>query len=300
MISICIPTYKRPQQLQTLLRVLLTEVERPEPIEIVICDNDAEHSAEAVVNAASRIADVPMRYYNEPVQNISIARNRTVAEAHGEWIAFIDDDEIPMPTWLSLLAATARNYNADGVFGPVRPVLPDEAPEWIRRGRFFVIAHLRTGLALKATETAAGNAIIKSHVLRQVAGPFDPRYGRSGGEDTLLFSKLLQQYHARFLGCQEAEVKEIVSLARCSLSWLARRAFRGGLIWSKIEAELSGSSMLKFARSAYSLVALLVLAPLALLCLPFVSMGTAKLLLYTSARFGQVCSALPVNYVEYG
>lgn len=299
MISICIPTYKRPQQLQTLLHTLLTAVAHPEPIEIVICDNDAGRSAEAVVDAASKPADVPVRYFNEPEQNISIARNRTIKEARGNWIAFIDDDEMPTPAWLTHLYETAVACNADGVFGPVQSVLPDGAPEWVRTGDFFPTVHITTGAAITVANAAAGNALVKSEILRRVNGPFDPRYGRSGGEDTFLFGTLLAKHNARFFGCREAKAIENIGLARCTRSWLVRRAFRGGLVWAKIEAELKDAPIPKYLRSASALGILLVLSPLAVMCLPFQASKSTRVLQQTAARLGQFCSALPIHYVEY-
>jgi succinoglycan biosynthesis protein ExoM len=299
MISICIPTYKRPQQLKRLLSKLIADVERPEAIEIIICDNDAERSAESVVAAISQIADLPVRYYCEPEQNISLARNKTVAEARGEWLAFIDDDEEPTSSWLSLLYATASTSEADGVFGPVLPVLPDEAPVWVRRGNFFHPARIPTSTVLRISETAAGNALIKSEVLRQIPGPFDPRFGRSGGEDTLLFGTLLKKHRAHFIYCPEAEVVENVGLARCCRSWLVRRAFRGGLIWAKIESELNGSPTSRYLRMVFALMALLLLTPLAVICLPFQASRSTLVLQQTASRFGQICSILSIQYVEY-
>ena len=62
------------------------------------------------------------RYVHEPRPGISHARNRGVAEAKGDFVAFIDDDELPAPNWLESLLLTQRTYRADVVLGPVRPV----------------------------------------------------------------------------------------------------------------------------------------------------------------------------------
>ena len=56
------------------------------------------------------------------MKNISLTRNRTVALASGDWLAFIDDDERAPAAWLEQLAETAERFGADGVLGPVEPV----------------------------------------------------------------------------------------------------------------------------------------------------------------------------------
>ena len=127
MISICIATFKREKHHDCLLHLLVGEIERPEPIEIVVCDNDSARSAEDIVNAASKDADISIRYYCEPEQNISLARNKTVHEAKGQWIAFIDDDEPPHKNWLSELYKAIKTFNADGAFGPVEPKFPQRS-----------------------------------------------------------------------------------------------------------------------------------------------------------------------------
>jgi succinoglycan biosynthesis protein ExoM len=299
MISVCIATYKRPQQLAVLLQILVNSVLRPERLEIIICDNDENRTAERVVKTASTLADIQIKYFCEPEQNISVARNRTVKEATGEWIAFIDDDEIPTPTWLMHLHKTAFQNDADGVFGPVYRLLPDTSPDWISAGNFFSSYKLTTGAEIGVANARTGNALVKAAVLSEINGPFDCRYGRSGGEDTFLFGMLLVKRRARFLGCQEATVWENVDAYRCTRSWLVRRAFRGGLIWSRIEAELKGSMKSIFWRAMLALISMPFLILLALLSFAFGPAKNTTVLNLVAAKFGQLCALLPIQYVEY-
>ena len=298
MISVCIASYKRPRQLQALLQALLDEVVHPVPVEIVVCDNDSARSAEAIVAQAANRTHVAVRYFCEPEQNISLARNRVIAAAQGEWIALIDDDELPSPQWLAQLYDTASASGADGVFGPVFPILPPEAPTWLRDGGFFRPIRRQTGMTLSMTEAVAGNALLKAAILRKVQGPFDPRYGRSGGEDTLLFGTLLQKHGARFVGCAEAIVEEFVGVERCSLGWLLRRAFRGGMIWARVEAELFERAT-RYFRAIFAAAVVVLLTPLAILVLPLRTPSGIRILLTIAGKFGQMCSILPLRYVEY-
>ncbi|HVT35953.1 MAG TPA: glycosyltransferase, partial [Nevskiaceae bacterium] len=134
-VSICLATYRRPEQLAALLDDLLQQTRLPD--EIVVIDNDSAASARAVVEALPAHAACPIRYQVQPEKNISITRNLTVAGASGNWLAFIDDDERAPRAWLQQLLDARRRHDADGVLGPVLPVIPASAPGWIRRGRFY-------------------------------------------------------------------------------------------------------------------------------------------------------------------
>ena len=100
-VSVCIPTYRRPEGLARLLDSLgRMKVPHDLRAEVVVVDNDPEASAAPL---ASRYADfpLPIRWVHEPEANISVARNRSVDEARGEWVAFVDDDEVVDEGWLA-------------------------------------------------------------------------------------------------------------------------------------------------------------------------------------------------------
>lgn len=299
MISICIASYKRPDQLKNLLRVLTQEIERPTAIEIVVCDNDSNQTAQAVVLEAAKQSDIPVRYYCEPIQNISLARNCTIKQAKGEWIAFIDDDEIPSISWLANLFSTIQNYNVDGVSGPVKPKLPPNCPDWIRKGGFFAELYIPTGKELRLNQTACGNLLVKSSIFTHIKEPFDYRFGRSGGEDSLLFGILIEKYKYRFIACEAAEVFEYVSPARCNTNWLVRRAYRGGQTWIRVIRLIRGRNSASYFRAPFVLVAL---SP-ALLITPFIFLikrhWGVKIIQIFARLIGQISANFSAHYIEY-
>ena len=131
----------------------------------------------------------------------------------------------------SLYAAAVR-FGADGVMGPVIPVLPDTAPTWIRRGKFFARPRHATGEPVPGNELRTGNALIAARWLRHFEGPFDPTYGLTGGGDSDLLRRLAEA-GAEFVWCDEAPVAEAVAPERLRLGWLLRRAYRGGQGWAR-------------------------------------------------------------------
>ena len=116
-ISLCIATYRRPDRLGALLADLGRQELRP--AEVIVVDNDEAGSARAVIEAARAAgAPFPIHYDIQPQRNIALTRNRTVALATAEWVAFVDDDERAPPAWLRQLADAAAAHGAVGVLGP--------------------------------------------------------------------------------------------------------------------------------------------------------------------------------------
>ncbi len=106
--SICIATFKRPKLLDKLLESLVTQNIRSDlNLEIIVVDNDNNKSAELILKNYIDQYNIIFKYLIEPIKNISLARNKGVANAKGEYILFIDDDEIASPNWINI---NAGNY----------------------------------------------------------------------------------------------------------------------------------------------------------------------------------------------
>jgi succinoglycan biosynthesis protein ExoM len=120
-----------------------------------------------------------------------------------------------------------RHLTADGALGPVVPVMPADAPAWIRRGRFYDWQRFKTGAVVPPNKLRFGNVLLRGALLRVTPAPFDPSFGLTGGEDGDLLGRLAQE-GARIVWCDEAIVHEPVDAARLSLRWLLLRALRGG------------------------------------------------------------------------
>src|SRR5688572_30869840 len=121
-ISVCVCTFKRPGLLKkTIDGVLAQKSDGLFTFSLVIVDNDKQQSAAATVEEVRKRSSASIKYDVEPNQNIALARNRAVSHANGQFIAFIDDDEIPNSDWLALMLHCLSEYGVDGVLGPVVP-----------------------------------------------------------------------------------------------------------------------------------------------------------------------------------
>ena len=224
--SICIATYKRPGLLDRLLNSI-DEQQLPDDVilEVIIVDNDCEGSAAPIVRRRQDQKQIAFKYFLQPEKNISLSRNMAVANASGDYLFFIDDDEVATPAWVSTLLTAAAEYQADAVFGPVFPTFDNDAPKWIREG-----ASLLVGAVPKTTEVVSGwsgNCLVKASILTGVPGPFNPEYGITGGSDPELFDRLRQK-GARFIYCNEAQVFEYWPPSRARVSYFLKRGLKEG------------------------------------------------------------------------
>lgn len=213
-ITVCICTYKRVQLLENLLFAL--EVQRTDGLfsfSAVVVDNDGTESAGNMVGRAGKEVKYRIEYYVEPRQNIALARNRAVLNAEGDFIAMIDDDEVPIKDWLYLLLVTLRSSDADGVLGPVKPHFEGQPPTWLVRGKFCERESHKTGTILQWEQTRTGNTLLRRSLFARDCASFDPERGRTGGEDIEFFKKLMNRGR-KFIWCNEAVVFEIVSRER--------------------------------------------------------------------------------------
>lgn len=226
-ISVCICTYRRPNRLARLLAALVQQQGAPGIAEVVIADNDAEGSARPVVEAALATAPWPIHYRLQPQRGIARTRNTAIGAAGGDWLALIDDDELPQADWLAQLWSRAQASGADGVLGPVFSETPDHAPHWIKRGDFYKRQHFASGSEVPANNLITGNLLIRADCIRQEPGPFDESFNLTGGEDGDLMLRLRNR-GAHFVWCQEAAVSEDLDRHRLSLRWLLARSLRGG------------------------------------------------------------------------
>lgn len=228
-ITICICTYKRPRMLLHLLRKV-AELETAElfTYSIVVVDNDCEESARKIVDAFRKDSSVEIHYYSEPEQNISLARNKAVQNATGNYLALIDDDEYPEKNWLIKMYKAVHTYKADGVLGPVKPFFEEKPPAWVIKGKFYERPRKkrRTGSVLGWLDTRAGNVLIRRSIFMESGILFNPALGR-GGEDNELFSRLIGKGYV-FIWCEEAPVIEIIPPYRCKRRFMLRRALLRG------------------------------------------------------------------------
>jgi len=92
-VSVVIPTYNSAH----FLREAIASVDAQQwpGLEIIVVDDGSTDETEAVVNALSRRGDV--RFLRQENAGAASARNLGIAAASGDWVAFLDVDDLWLP-----------------------------------------------------------------------------------------------------------------------------------------------------------------------------------------------------------
>jgi succinoglycan biosynthesis protein ExoM len=225
-ITVCVCTYKRPHLLRRLLKDLRgQDTNDLFTYSIVVADNDRLESARPVVLEFEATSTIPIQYCVEPRQNIALARNRAIEAAHGDFVAFIDDDEFPTSRWLLTLFEACRKYDADGVLGPVKPHFDEQPPQWVVQGRFYDRATYPTGFVIDWRKGRTGNVLLRKRIFTPGEPAFRPEF--LTGEDQDFFARMIDKGYV-FVWCNEAVAFEVVPPVRWKRSFMLRRALLSG------------------------------------------------------------------------
>ena len=130
-LTIAICTHARTEKLARLLESLrsLKGTWLPNQLEIVVVDNAPPDSrtrdhVHRILAENKPPVGASLRYICEPRIGLDFARNRALCEARGEWIAFLDDDVVVEPHWITGLdEAWLENPDAVAVTGLVLPLV---------------------------------------------------------------------------------------------------------------------------------------------------------------------------------
>jgi hypothetical protein len=122
LVSVVIPTYNRPKLLGEALGSVLEQTH--DRVEAVVVDDGSEESTDETVAAWSRrFAEKgrELRFFRQEHLGGQRARNRGAREGRGEYINFLDDDDLLTADKIAEQLAAAREAGADLVYGPWVP-----------------------------------------------------------------------------------------------------------------------------------------------------------------------------------
>jgi glycosyltransferase involved in cell wall biosynthesis len=126
MISVVIPLHNKELFVQRAIRSVLAQTYSH--FELLIIDDGSTDNSYTV---ASEIHDSRLRIIHQENKGVSSARNSGVVEAKNEWIAFLDADDLWLPTFLEKMVFLMQAYPKCGIYGSgYELVYPDGSKEW--------------------------------------------------------------------------------------------------------------------------------------------------------------------------
>ena len=304
-IGVC--TIKRPAMLLRCLRSLAAQ-EGAEGLDvhILVVDNDAAASAEAVVREAAPDCSFPIHYHHEPRRGIPMARNRVLEEAlalNAEWLAFIDDDQTARPTWLARHLLVASRDEADVIAPRVIVTFPDPPPFWCIPRPQDLNDYIEDGpLEGRRLHVTATNGVMLSAKLFRADGMglrFKESLALGGGEDGDFFESA-HRLGAVLVASRLPVVTEESHPARSSYWRYSLRGFSyGGSythryrmkhgLWPAVK-RYSGVSAVRALRGAGQLLIAPVFVPFAMNRFKFTALEGGRNIAWAAGAIGSLFS----------
>jgi succinoglycan biosynthesis protein ExoM len=121
--------------------------------------------------------------------------------------------------------AAQAEFGADVVVGPVFPQYPPGTPSWLVAANPLFVDWGRRGKRLDTGRS--GNVLIRRDRIERSKLRFDPKLGKTGGEDTDFFHRL-HLAGAVLVATDDARIHEEVPAARLDPAYIRKRALRSG------------------------------------------------------------------------
>jgi glycosyltransferase involved in cell wall biosynthesis len=239
-VSVVVPSHNGAARLGATLGHVAEQ--RPPPElrwEVVVVDNaSTDGTADAAVAAWPVEPPAPLRVVRELRLGLRHAHLRGFAEARGDLVAWVEDDNWIAPDWLGVLADTMREHPEVGACGGRNdPVCQGEAPAWFDEFQFAYAAGPQGPVAGDVTESrghlwGAGLTVRRTAWEGLVGQGFEPRLADrrgsssfgSGGDSEICFALRLAGWRLWF----EPRLRLRHHLLAHRLRWgYLRRMFRG-------------------------------------------------------------------------
>jgi GT2 family glycosyltransferase len=241
-IVICGYTLQRWNELVAAVESVQQQHLQPEEIIVVI-----DHNPELLQQARTHLSGVLVEENTEQ-RGLSGARNCGIALAKGNIVAFLDDDAVATPHWLSLLSEAFARPDVIGAGGAIRPRWSGDAPRWFPEEFLWVVGCTYRGLPQRiqpVRNLIGANMAIRREVFNAVGG-FSSEIGRVGTrpvgcEETELCIRARQLWPLKaFLYSPEAVVLHHVPANRTTWHYFRSRCYAEGLS-KAVVSQLAGA-----------------------------------------------------------
>jgi glycosyltransferase involved in cell wall biosynthesis len=194
LVSVVVPAFNAAQTIQDTLHSVSRQTHRT--LEVIVVD-DGSTDGTAAIARRHAVTDPRFRVVSQPNNGVAAARNAGIEASTGDFVAFIDADDLWHPTKIAkqLAALLAGGPDVALVYAPFRLIDADgmvlASPHKYGVSGWVLHRHFYTNLV------GNGSALlIRRDVLAEFGG-FDPRLrdqGAEGCEDLLLQLRIAARY----------------------------------------------------------------------------------------------------------
>jgi glycosyltransferase involved in cell wall biosynthesis len=161
--SVIIPVYNREQSAAATIQSALDQDLPPHQV-IVVDDGSTDGSADAIEQFGDAV-----EFYRQPNQGCAAARNLALKHSTGEYLAFLDSDDIWYPWTLRLMSQVIEEHGRPPVLATARLIFEGEAPPQIDQPSELKVKVLPDVLSAGRV-VATCVLVIRRDVLEQAGG----------------------------------------------------------------------------------------------------------------------------------
>jgi len=201
LISVIVPAYNAEPFLLTALTSAQAQTHRD--LEIIIVNDGSTDDTLTIAQTAAK-SDHRIRVISQDNCGVAAARNRGLAEAHGEYVAPLDADDVWHPENLALQLAALQAAGPGAAVSHAWHVVIDENAELQAVGAHIQLTKKREILRAECDGNFIGNAsstLIRREAIEQVGGydcSLRARHGQ-GCEDQALYMTLAERWDFVFV-----------------------------------------------------------------------------------------------------
>ena len=199
LVSVVVPLFNGAATIRRTLDSVLAQTWRELEV-LVIDDGSTDIGPQIVVQVAT--ADNRVRLFSQPNAGVAAARNLGAVQARGEFLAFIDADDLWAPEKLELQVAAAQAGGPNVGLVYTWAALIDEDD------RVYSLEHRPTAEGHVLRDLCRGNVVgngssplIRREAFERVGG-FDPTLrarGAQGCEDLMIYLRIAEHYEFRVI-----------------------------------------------------------------------------------------------------
>lgn len=191
MISIIIPCYNAGNYIKKAIDSAINQTYQD--FEIIIIDDGSTDNSKQVI---SQFSDSRIKYIYQENQGVSVARNKGIELSHGEFIAFLDADDIWHPEKLKIqLDFLEKNPDISFVYSNITMIEESTGAKFTKTfNNFKTQKNLIKNLILTPFNTPSPCTVIVKKSCLFESGLFDPKI--KNGEDLDLWLRIAM--HSNF------------------------------------------------------------------------------------------------------